>query len=70
MMGKQIVVEKNRVVSVLTQKFFSVINRFGNVYIVAIKSFDEPTMSSLIIIEQKNCDRIAFSLQICQTEFY
>jgi hypothetical protein len=70
MMRQKIVIEKDRVVCILTQKFLRFGDRFGNVNLVAFESFLKPTVTAMIVIEQKNRNRRALGTQVRQAEFY
>jgi hypothetical protein len=53
-MRQQIVIEENRVVSVFAQKNFSFFDRFGDVQIIAFKSFLKPAMTAVIVVQKEN----------------
>jgi hypothetical protein len=48
------VIEENRVVSVFAQKNFSFFDRFGDVQIIAFKSFLKPAMTAVIVVQKEN----------------
>src|SRR6185503_16981138 len=58
----QIVIEKDRIVRSRLKQLFRVVNLANNVQLVALEAFREPLASALVILEQKNTDRMSLTV--------
>lgn len=63
-------IEEDSVVLSVGQAFLGLIDRFGDYEIVALKSFFEPRVTAVIVVQKKNRDRRPFGGNIGKAELY
>jgi hypothetical protein len=68
MLRMKIVIEKDCVVGILAQQYLRAVDIISNVYQIAFETFGKPMMSSLVVVEQKNTNRMPLRGNVAQTE--
>jgi hypothetical protein len=56
----KIVIEEDGVVGICTQQFLRLLNVIGNIHKIALETLRKPAMSSLVIVQKKNSNGMAF----------
>ena len=60
----QIVIEKDRIVSSRLQKLFRFVDFANDVKMIALEAFSEPVAAPLVILKQKDADRMALAMAL------
>ena len=65
----KIVVQENGVVGICAQQFQSLLDVVSDINKIAFEARRKPAMSSLVIVEEKNPNGMAFCLNFAEAEF-
>jgi len=69
MLGMQIMIQKDGIVGILAQKLLCLPHVVGHVDEVTLEPFSEPLVPALIVVQKKNSDRVAFSINPPDAKF-
>ena len=68
MFRMKVVVEKDCIVTICAQQFQRLSHIVGDIDEIAFEAFREPLMPPLVVVEQKNANRMTLSRCFAETE--
>jgi hypothetical protein len=68
MLGQKVMIQKDRVVKALAQKFNCRLNRLGDVQVIALEMSFEPFVPASIVIQKKDTNRTTLCDNVMKAE--